>query len=253
MKLTSQMPTGGPYPYYPQPEATILTSRDVDYDFRAGLEVRVGSTFTIGESCNTCQSSCGYNTGCGCNSCAPPTTYAWEVAWWGLDNSPDDAMVMFNGTDRIYGMKSYVGLEYDRDGAGGAYAYRPVNDYYDYQMPIIDPPAPSVWTRLRPRGEPTRPHRLQGPESRAQLHPLPGVQHRLLNGLLWWRLRRLRCLRLQLELHGLQRLRRQLRPRFLDVRLVRRALLPRRRRLHVWHRVREDIRIRCCLRRQPLR
>jgi Putative beta barrel porin-7 (BBP7) len=36
-------------------------------------------------------------------------------------------------------MKSYVGLEYDRDGAGGTYAYRPVNDYYDYQMPIIDP------------------------------------------------------------------------------------------------------------------
>lgn len=143
VKLTSQMPTGGAYPYYPQPEATILTSRDVDYDFRAGVEIRIGSTFTIGEPCNTCQSPCGYNTGCGCNSCAPPTTYAWEVAWWGLDNSPDDAMVMFNGTDRIYGMKSYVGLEYDRDGAGATYAYRPVNDYYDYQMPITTPPAPS--------------------------------------------------------------------------------------------------------------
>jgi hypothetical protein len=44
---------------------------------------------------------------------------------------------------RIYGMKNFAGLEYDRDGAGGAYGYRPVNDYYGYQMPIPTPPAPS--------------------------------------------------------------------------------------------------------------
>ena len=143
VKLTSQMPTGGTYPYYPQPAATILTNRDVDFDYRAGVEIRFGSTFTIGEPCNTCQSSCGYNTGCGSNSCTPQTMYAWEVAFWAIDNSPDETMVMFNGTDRIYGMKSFVGLEYDRDGAGAGYAYRPVNDYYDYQMPITAPPAPS--------------------------------------------------------------------------------------------------------------
>lgn len=139
VKLTSQMPAATPYPYYPQPADTIMTSRDVDFGFREGVEVRVGSTFTIGEASSACQSSCGYNTGCGSCSCAPPTTYAWEVAWWGLNDSPDDAMVTFNGADRIYGMKSYVGLGYDRDGAGGLYASRPVNDYYDYEMPIHDP------------------------------------------------------------------------------------------------------------------
>ncbi len=133
VKLTSQMPPATAYPYYPQPNDTILTNRDVNFDFREGLELRVGSTFTIGDSCSACQS------GCGCNSCAPQTTYAWEVAWWGINNSPDDSTVMFNGTDRIYGMKSYVGLQYDRDGAGGLYANRPVNDYYDYKMPITDP------------------------------------------------------------------------------------------------------------------
>ncbi|MEM9186790.1 MAG: BBP7 family outer membrane beta-barrel protein, partial [Planctomycetota bacterium] len=43
----------------------------------------------------------------------------------------------FAGTDRIYGGINYAGLEYDRDGAGGGtYAYRPLNDYYDYQAPI---------------------------------------------------------------------------------------------------------------------
>jgi hypothetical protein len=116
-----------------------MTNRDVNFDFREGLELRFGSTFIVGDSCNTCQSSCGYNTGCGCNSCAPQTTYAWEVAWWGLNSDENDATVVFNGSDRIYGMKSYVGLMYDRDGAAGVYVDRPVNDYYDYQMPIIDP------------------------------------------------------------------------------------------------------------------
>jgi hypothetical protein len=134
VRLTSQMPTGGAYPYYPQPDATIMTTHDVDFGFREGVEVRVGSTFTIGEASSACQSSCGYNTGCGCNSCAPPTTYAWEVAWWGLNSSPDDAMVSFNGTDRIYGMKSYVGLDYNSG---------TVNAYYDYEMPITAPPVPS--------------------------------------------------------------------------------------------------------------
>ena len=88
VKLTSQMPTGRSYPYYPQPADTIMTNRDVNFDFREGVEVRFGSTFTIGDSCSACQSTCGYNTGCGCNSCAPQTTYAWEVAWWGLNDSP---------------------------------------------------------------------------------------------------------------------------------------------------------------------
>jgi len=52
-------------------------------------------------------------------------------------------MVEYDLTNRIYGMKSYAGLSYDRDGAAGLYSDRPVNDYYDYQMPITSPPAPS--------------------------------------------------------------------------------------------------------------
>jgi putative beta barrel porin BBP7 len=135
VKLTSQMPPATGYPYYPQPADTIMTTRDVNFDFREGVEIRVGSTFTIGEPQCACQSSCGYNTSCGgCNSCAPVTTYAWEVAWWGLNDNPNDQMVEFDGTNRIYGMKSYAGLMYDH-GSGD----RSVNDYYDYQMPIEDP------------------------------------------------------------------------------------------------------------------
>ncbi len=143
VKLTVEVDHNtAPNPYYPQPPATIMTNRDVDYDFRAGIEVRFGSTFTIGDSSSTCQSPCGYNTGCGCNSCAPVTTYAWEVAWWGLDNDENVDTVVFDNTmptTRIYGMKTFVGLEYDRDGAGAG-AYRPVNDYYDYALPIVPPP-----------------------------------------------------------------------------------------------------------------
>jgi hypothetical protein len=137
VKLTSRMPTGPSYPYYPQAADTVLTTRDVNFDFREGVEVRVGSTFTIGESCSACQSPCGYNTGCGCNSCTPQTTFAWEVAWWGINDNPNEQMVEFDLTNnRIYGMKSYAGLGYD-DGQGSG--YRPVNDFYDYKMPITDP------------------------------------------------------------------------------------------------------------------
>jgi hypothetical protein len=127
-----------PDPYYPPKRTTVVSTADTDYDFREGVELRFGSTFTIGDSYDTC------NTGCygGCNTCQPcappPTVYAWEVAWWGLD---DDAQVFtFEDmpTTRIYGMKSFHGLEYDRD-AGATWAYRPVNDYYDYGLPIPDP------------------------------------------------------------------------------------------------------------------
>jgi hypothetical protein len=45
-------------------------------------------------------------------------------------------MVEFDGTNRIYGMKSYAGLGYDNGQGSG---YRPVNDFYDYKMPITDP------------------------------------------------------------------------------------------------------------------
>jgi hypothetical protein len=150
VKLTVQVDhTVAPDPYYPQPPATFMTTRDVNFDFREGVEVRFGSTFTIGDSCSSCQSGCngygyGYNcnTSSGCGNCGPATTYAWEAAWWGLNNNDSEDMVAYTGGNRIYGMKNFVGLQYDRDGAGGAYTYNPVNSYYGYQLPIPAPPGP---------------------------------------------------------------------------------------------------------------
>ncbi|MFO0790678.1 MAG: BBP7 family outer membrane beta-barrel protein [Pirellulales bacterium] len=135
-----------PDPYYPSKAGAVLCSNMAEYDFRSGVEVRLGSTFTVGESCG---SGCGYNgcgygyNGCGCNSCAPScgTMYAWEVAWWGIDDSPFVKTVDEMPGMRMYGMKNFVGLEYDRD-AGGMYNYRPLNDYYGYSMPIDMPGAP---------------------------------------------------------------------------------------------------------------
>jgi hypothetical protein len=133
VKLTAQVPAGSTYPYYPPATSTVMDSRDVSFDFREGLEVRVGSTFTVGDSCSASQSSCGYNTGCGCSSCSAPTTYAWEVAWWGLNSNASQDMAVYDGTNRIFGMKNFVGLQYDPTSSG---TYRPVNDYYGYQLPI---------------------------------------------------------------------------------------------------------------------
>jgi hypothetical protein len=45
---------------------------------------------------------------------------------------------------RLYGMKNFAGIEYDRDGAGVTYAYRPVNDYYNYELPVNAPGAPAA-------------------------------------------------------------------------------------------------------------
>jgi hypothetical protein len=138
-KLTVEVDhTVAPDPYYPPGDRTVLSTINTDHDFREGVEVRFGTTFTIGDSCDT---------GCydGCNSCGScPTVYAWEVAWWGLDDDADDITyvdtITTPNSTRIYGMKNFVGLEYDRDGAGAGYGYTPVNDYYDYQLPIPAPP-----------------------------------------------------------------------------------------------------------------
>ncbi|MEM8864827.1 MAG: hypothetical protein AAGF31_04705 [Planctomycetota bacterium] len=120
--LVDPVPTGT---YYPQPGTDVffLTS-EADVDFTGGGEVRLGSTF-----------GCASDP-CSCTSYQP---FAWEIGYWGLaeDSSfgelADDD---FAGTDRIYGAINYAGLEYDRDGAGTTYSYRPLNDYYDYQAPI---------------------------------------------------------------------------------------------------------------------
>ena len=129
-----------PDPYYPTGDITAMATPA--HDFRSGVELRFGSTFTIMTSSDSCDPCNG-----GCNSCQPcaANVYAWEVAVWGLDDAPDDVTyrdAVVGDDVRIYGMKNFNGLEYDRDGAAGAtWAYRPVNDYYGYELPIPDPGA----------------------------------------------------------------------------------------------------------------
>ncbi len=144
-RLTVQLqhPTS-PDPYYPPQRTTVVSSQDVDYDFRSGLEVRLGSTFTVGgcDACDACGSGSGY-PGCGCNSCGScgGTMYAWEFAWWGLDDDGNSLTRWDDVTSntRIYGMKNFAGLSYDRDGAGGTYNPRNANYYYGYNIPIPGP------------------------------------------------------------------------------------------------------------------
>src|SRR3954470_9623338 len=40
-RLTIEVPSGSTYPYYPQANDTIMTTRDANFDFREGLEVRL--------------------------------------------------------------------------------------------------------------------------------------------------------------------------------------------------------------------
>ena len=139
VKLTVEVDHAAmPDPYYPEADRSVLGTHFVDHDYREGVEARIGSTFTIGEPCDTgCYN--GYN---GCAPCAPDV-YAWEVAWWGLDDDVEAYTFVeeVGYPTRIYGMKNFVGLEYDRDGAGAGFTYRPVNEYYGYGLPIPDPGA----------------------------------------------------------------------------------------------------------------
>jgi hypothetical protein len=121
--------TGTPtYPYYPAPGDTVLHSSP-DSDYQGGAEIRFGST--LGQA------------GCGCNCYQP---YAWEVGYWGLAEDTNQEVLTanpFTGNTRMYGMVNYAGLEYDRDGAGTTYGYRPMNEYTDYQNPINPPATPN--------------------------------------------------------------------------------------------------------------
>ena len=48
-------------PYYPQANTTVLDTDQTDYDFRRGVEVRFGSTFSIGSDCDEgCGNGYGY-------------------------------------------------------------------------------------------------------------------------------------------------------------------------------------------------
>jgi hypothetical protein len=141
--LSVEVPDSTPRPYYPQSSVTFISTDNIEPDFRSGIEVRLGSTFSVG-GCDSCGSGYGYG-GCGCNSCAScnMTNYAWEVAWWGLDHDVNDYTRTEDlpSTSHMYGTQNFNGAEYSKNSTG---TYRPVNDYYNYQMPInTSPPYPA--------------------------------------------------------------------------------------------------------------
>ena len=105
----------------------------------------------------------------GCGS--PPDNYAWEVAWWGLD---EDHQPTATTTSRPARRRpavrhgNFAGIEY-YDGA----IWRPVNEYYGYGLPITDPGAG--------RGDLIVPGQSDAvvlllPELRAEYHSLPGLR-----------------------------------------------------------------------------
>ena len=100
---------------------TFISTDNVEPDFRSGVEVRFGSTFSIG-GCDSCGSGYGYGGGaavCGCNSCAScnVTNYAWEVAWWGLDHDVNDYTRTEDlpSTTHMYGTQNFNGAEYEQE------------------------------------------------------------------------------------------------------------------------------------------
>ena len=144
-RLGIQVDDGVTYPYYPSQSNTVLSTSNIDPDFQWGAEIRFGSTFGSTNRSDACNTACdtGCDTGCntGCNTGCGPRPYAWEVVYWGLSDDSQQSVITDSlaDTDRLYSSVNFTGLMYDRDGAGGAYADRRVNDYYDYDMPINDP------------------------------------------------------------------------------------------------------------------
>ena len=137
----------GAYPYYPPSSTTVLSTIDADSDFRSGAEIRFGSTFGIGGGCDS-----GYGGGCGgcggCGQSCATTNFAWETAYWAIDDNENVATITTDlgpvDNYRYYGMKNFAGITYDYDGAGVAYQAMPVNSYYDYQVPVQMPTAPAA-------------------------------------------------------------------------------------------------------------
>ena len=135
-------------PYYPVDSLDFFFTSDADVDGQWGGEVRFGSTFGAGCGCS-CHHPYAWEVGywglAEDDNYADFLPYAWEVGYWGLAEDDNYADFLITETlgpttqPRIYGMKNFAGLEYDRDGAGATWAYRPLNDYFDYQVPVNNP------------------------------------------------------------------------------------------------------------------
>jgi hypothetical protein len=134
--------SGASYPYYPPKRTTILETNDATDNFRSGGEIRFGSTFSIGSSCDTYNTGCGGygggGNGCGCNA-GTTQDYAWEAAYWAIGNDVTSASytaVTPAGPTMIFGMKNFAGERYDRAGGG----MMPVNNYFNYGIPVPSQP-----------------------------------------------------------------------------------------------------------------
>ncbi|MEM9353159.1 MAG: BBP7 family outer membrane beta-barrel protein [Planctomycetota bacterium] len=126
--------------YYPHPSEVVMSTRDIDYDYQGGAEVRFGSTFGGGFVSHGggvglgggMGGGCGCDAGC-CGGCGCGPRWAWEGVYWGLAEDDTQFQVFDTAGDawRTYGKKPWVGAQYDA-GAGA----RPLNDYYDYGNPV---------------------------------------------------------------------------------------------------------------------
>lgn len=123
-----ETPPGAGSRYYPAVGGAdvFLFSSDAETDFTGGAEVRLGSTF--GSATDPC-------------SCTSYQPFAWELGYWGLAEDSNFAEIRdldgITTGSRLYGMGiNYGGLEFNRFATGLDADYRPLNDYYDYQVPV---------------------------------------------------------------------------------------------------------------------
>jgi hypothetical protein len=125
---------GAPNGYYPPSSAIVLRSRDAEVGYQPGVEVRFGRTFGCAPV-NPCDP-------CGCGACMPK--WGLEGVYWTLFEEDDEALYVDQATLRTYSMMPMSGLETNMTGT-----YRPVNEYFDYAPPVVDPsPAPVVTVTL---------------------------------------------------------------------------------------------------------
>jgi hypothetical protein len=111
--------------YYPPSSAIVLRTRDADIGYQPGVEVRFGRTFGCAPI-NPCDP-------CGCGACMPK--WGLEGVYWTIFEEDDQAFYVDQATLRTYSMMPMAGLETNMSGV-----YRPVNEYFDYAPPVVDPP-----------------------------------------------------------------------------------------------------------------
>ncbi len=121
--------------YYPTASEVVMSTRDIDYDYQGGTEVRFGSTFGggfLGHGMGHGGGGCGCDNGC-CGGCCCGPRWAWEGVYWGLYEDDTHFQVYDTAGDAwaTYFKKPWTGAQFDA-GAGP----RPLNDYFGFGNPI---------------------------------------------------------------------------------------------------------------------